>query len=351
MLAPRMIHFARNQIFWDCATMSACEALPAGLPRQLDSLADVDRRWRRWLQEPHSADSNELGDFWAAAVRTYTRCNLTKAMDKLQAIWGIAQLVRDAQGEEWGQWGAGLWSYGLMNSLMWTVSDYEHAERQGISKKGVLPSWSWASIKGAVTLSDSRVELPFYSVVNHNREDISFQLIESEVERRNNGPYGLACNSIKMQSHLGAGTLGRVEGQNGLMLYLDESPLFRAFPDTKLAMDTTYEFLILAVSKEPETILDEVGIAVSETFQNNEASLRYTYSGFGLLIQPVKKDDVIDSPRGPAVDEDIKAIYSRIGAFKFLQLSQENWGLVRLACGGHADTELEVEYGSLFELI
>jgi hypothetical protein len=76
----------------------------------------------------------------------------------------------------------------------------------------------------------------------------------------------------------------------------------------------------------------------------------HSYSGFGLLIQPVK-NGVTGSPLDGAVDTDAINFYSRIGAFKFSQLSQEDWGQVRLSCGSDADTELTVECGSCFELL
>ncbi|EFQ36728.1 tol protein [Colletotrichum graminicola M1.001] len=43
MLSPRLLQFGRGQIFWVCATISACKALPAGLLLPLDTKAAVDR--------------------------------------------------------------------------------------------------------------------------------------------------------------------------------------------------------------------------------------------------------------------------------------------------------------------
>lgn len=334
--------------------MSACEALPAGLPRQLDHSASVDRRWRRWLQEPYSADSNELGDFWAAAVRTYTRCDLKFTSDKLLAIWGVAQLVRDAQAEEWGQWGAGLWSNSLAQSLMWKVSGYERAKRPGsMGTERVPPSWSWASVIGAIDLSDSWVEEPFYTVANHNGDDICFQSSKGNGDKKSKDPFAIACDSIKMKCHLGTGSLGQVEGQKELTLFLNQRPLFRAFPDTNLANNEVYEFLILSASKESEMVLQDVAKWVDGgAFGNNETIMRHTFSGFGLLIHPVEKTGGADSSLyGNMVDEITTKVYSRIGVFEFSQISEEDWQQVRLACGSDADTELAVERGSLIELI
>jgi hypothetical protein len=125
MLAPRILHFAEKQIFWDCPSLSGCETLPGGLPQPMDSLAGPDRHWRGRLQV--SEDSQEplagaidqsMASFWKTAIGKYTSCNLTKGSDKLIAMWGIAKLVRDALGVEYGE---GLWEAQLEDQLAWHV--------------------------------------------------------------------------------------------------------------------------------------------------------------------------------------------------------------------------------------
>src|SRR6266576_3348812 len=99
MLAPRILHFTKHQIFWDCAEMSSCETLPSGLPQALDRAATSDRHWRGRLLESRSlgyvpvagANDDSIEHFWNSAVRRYTSCDLTKGSDKLIAIWGIAK--------------------------------------------------------------------------------------------------------------------------------------------------------------------------------------------------------------------------------------------------------------------
>ncbi|KAF2465538.1 uncharacterized protein BDR25DRAFT_239391, partial [Lindgomyces ingoldianus] len=49
MISPRILYFARIQIFWDCGTISACESLPSGFPLLLDHLAATDWHWRGHL--------------------------------------------------------------------------------------------------------------------------------------------------------------------------------------------------------------------------------------------------------------------------------------------------------------
>ena len=178
MLAPRLLHFAHHQIFWDCATTSACETLPSGLPQPLDATAGTDRHWRGRLQESDSlrhrplagAADSSLERFWKAAVRSYTACELTKGRDKLIAIWGIAKLIRDALGEAYG---AGLWERNLEEQLAWRVVECEADGRP--EEQSHVPSWSWASVKGVVEVRD---RMPRWRVVRgHEGEPIAFSLV------------------------------------------------------------------------------------------------------------------------------------------------------------------------------
>jgi len=184
MLAPRMIHFAKNQIFWDCATTSACEALPSGLPQPLDGAAGTDRHWRGRLQLSNSlrqrplagAADDSLEAFWKSAVRKYTSCDLTNGADKLRAMWGIAKLVRDALEEEYG---AGLWEKNLDEQLAWKVAECSLDERPNELRDN--PSWSWASMSGTIDLQDRIPEERRHHVVkDHDGKSISFQVIRKK---------------------------------------------------------------------------------------------------------------------------------------------------------------------------
>ncbi len=144
-----MLHYASHQIFWDCAAGGACEAFPNGIPRQLDTMAVIDRNWRELLQtrqlssESSDDPANSPTLFWKNAIRSYTACALTKHKDKLKAIWGVAKLVRDIQNDDYG---GGLWAWQLHEQLAWTVADNRNAKK----KTEPAPSWSWASVEGGI---------------------------------------------------------------------------------------------------------------------------------------------------------------------------------------------------------
>ncbi|KAH7351424.1 heterokaryon incompatibility protein-domain-containing protein [Pyrenochaeta sp. MPI-SDFR-AT-0127] len=180
MLAPRILHFSKHQLFWDCAEMSACETLPAGLPLPLDKMASTDRHWRGRLQEAGASrsilisaandDSPEI--FWKMAVENYTSLDLTDQSDKRLAVWGIAKLVRDSLEEEYV---AGLWELALEEQLAWQVAECFTAKRPKDLKNN--PSWSWASVKGRILIQerpqyDDRV----YRVTDHIGQPLSAKI-------------------------------------------------------------------------------------------------------------------------------------------------------------------------------
>ena len=172
MLSPRILHFSSTQIFFDCATTSACEILPSALPLPLDNIASTERHWREMLLGTRDIPSTDptspntitrpplsrhqtgtadppLETLWRTAVRKYTACKLTKyGDDRLAAIWGVAKIVRDHlrvdnTSEEYG---VGLWTTRLDEQLAWKAVDYSKAERMKELNK--WPSGSWASVRG-----------------------------------------------------------------------------------------------------------------------------------------------------------------------------------------------------------
>lgn len=138
LLAPRLLHFTYDQVFWECATTCACEALPNGLPTRLDAAARYDREWRGRLQRLGSGSSANDGglhggefEFWKRAVHFFTSCRITKYSDKLKAIQGVPDLMGNAQRQYAGQWFAhqGLWVQNLVCELSWKMPDGQTASR------------------------------------------------------------------------------------------------------------------------------------------------------------------------------------------------------------------------------
>ena len=166
LLAPRVLHFGKRQLFWECQELRGCESAPGGvgsgmpsefippnLPKQIALGWDFAYKnfepKERGLSNrglwslPIGNDPLDIFDhIWKELVSTYSRCSLTNSSDKLIAISGLAQTLRLEYG---GEYCAGLWKSMMIGQLTWEVQ--KGAKRSHVYR---APSWSWASIDGAV---------------------------------------------------------------------------------------------------------------------------------------------------------------------------------------------------------
>ena len=155
-LAPRQISFHSNQVFWECTKLKACEAFPTwefkagNLPTH--SLTSPSLIERPVHSNIHTADRRDMySSSWRTMLETYTNCTLTEEQDKLIAIQGLANIYKSLLDDDYL---AGLWRKQLPSALMWTT-------RNGLQANGEItyrpetyraPSWSWASIEGAIQI-------------------------------------------------------------------------------------------------------------------------------------------------------------------------------------------------------
>lgn len=186
-MSPRILHFSKKQIFWDCATISACETFRGGLPRPLDT-GSTDRYWRHKLQDVSDLNvflptiiDQSLEQFWRNAIRTYSMCQLSFSSDKLIAIWGIVRFLIGALKERYA---VGLWERNLEEQLAWYVVE---CRTSALEANLDAPSWSWASIKGEVVLPDRFVAVRDYHVLDHNGQEIAFDL-DGPIRGEDQGP-------------------------------------------------------------------------------------------------------------------------------------------------------------------
>lgn len=127
-LARRTLHFAKNQLFWECHEINACETFPSKIMGSMS--------YHTAFKE---ADASE--EHWGDVVELYTRASLSHAGDKLFALSGIASWFHERNGDEYI---AGLWRTGIERQLYWRVED---GSRPVIYR---APSWSWASVDGEI---------------------------------------------------------------------------------------------------------------------------------------------------------------------------------------------------------
>lgn len=192
-LAPRILHFACAELFWECNHKRASETFPDGLPKEYvlpkhKSLLDAYLLQMKVIPpSPREAlvDATSLGrflgtfiyedensplDWWTQIVEDYSSTRLTYATDKLVAISALAETFAHNFKDKYlglfaGQpvehfptnltYLAGLWSDQLLEQLLWNVKSHVFTTVLGPSPY-IAPSWSWASVTSPIDYSHVR---------------------------------------------------------------------------------------------------------------------------------------------------------------------------------------------------
>ncbi|CAN9133604.1 unnamed protein product [Alternaria alternata] len=160
-LSPRILHFTKDLLFWECHTCLANENDPlASLTRfvgELNILKKILNNSKtpessvRPLQDiiVHNTSNDtkhtnprQIYGAWNQFLHLYTACGITKESDILVALAGVADEVGHATNDCLV---AGLWKKRFIEQLCWRV--YGKTSRPSIWR---APSWSWASFSGAV---------------------------------------------------------------------------------------------------------------------------------------------------------------------------------------------------------
>lgn len=164
ILSPRILHFAVDQIYWQCRRLFEAE----DGSRYSTKFVNVDRLVQRQQLPPIGASVfqsdplfqklppsslgriGKLSGGWLEAVELYSLRQLTYAKDKLPAMAGLASYVRQKTNESYH---AGLWGNHIWENLFWAVRGT--AERTAgdntCAAEYHAPSWSWASLDAPVT--------------------------------------------------------------------------------------------------------------------------------------------------------------------------------------------------------
>ncbi|QDS72978.1 hypothetical protein FKW77_008749 [Venturia effusa] len=183
-LSSKRINFGGTETSWTCR-----EAYEDDMPVQLrrDSIDSQEYRWEFFwlLRSPETLERES--EMWHRVLCEYTRCHLTLSSDRLPAISGIAEQFSHRLGDG-AYYAAGLWSSTLLHDLMW----YDASGLQQRPTEYQGPSWSWASINGAVRF--------------HYESDIDPRttVISCNVELANKGASGI-------DTRFGAVKSGRLE--------------------------------------------------------------------------------------------------------------------------------------------
>jgi hypothetical protein len=223
LLAPRILHFARQQLFWECSELPvACETFPFGFPCKMpefglppfNALASS-----RWL----STSGDTGSDMWRRILRDYTKRNLTRPFDdKFVALSGIVERITRMPGVHEDDYIAGLYRKDLPFALLW---GHNPAASTATSRaeKYRAPTWSWASVDGPLAFDFTEQPAIHTCLVTIN--DITVDLVD---ERNRAGQ--LRSAELKLHGVLLAVTwektsylrLGKGQGQVNIEIEIGE---------------------------------------------------------------------------------------------------------------------------------
>lgn len=155
-LSPRVVHYSKDTIRWECRELAATLEFPCGdrLPFDAGRLFDGGSDARPAQIGNPSNDSKPLDHAskqiiaWFELVQKYTARKLTKQTDRLPALSGLARMIASQSPD---QYLAGLWKSHFCHCLLWASAvrsdkGFQHSR----SSLYMAPSWSWASISGPV---------------------------------------------------------------------------------------------------------------------------------------------------------------------------------------------------------
>jgi hypothetical protein len=170
ILSPRVLHFCKHELVWECGQETLCECgsipktrslkLQFALAARLQGAEEVPKLEQRdersnspqisssQRMDFHSVEeSGILSDAinqWHAIVEQYSILKLTRDRDSLPALSGLAERMAPFLGE----YLAGLWKRSFLSDLCWRVDKLAFGPQRPAEYRG--PSWSWISTKAEV---------------------------------------------------------------------------------------------------------------------------------------------------------------------------------------------------------
>ncbi|KAJ4990263.1 heterokaryon incompatibility protein [Stagonosporopsis vannaccii] len=154
LMSPRVLHFCRDQVGWECACHDAAYKLTARR-LHLSKTSDQHSNHSRVIGYIYQRLTNDARiayspfDLWAAVVNAYTKTALTQPKDKLIALSGLARIMSE---ETSCAYVAGLWRTNLASQLLWHIEPEFHSSTRTFLHTATFatqyraPSFSWAAI-------------------------------------------------------------------------------------------------------------------------------------------------------------------------------------------------------------
>ncbi|KAK4118140.1 HET-domain-containing protein [Parathielavia appendiculata] len=147
MLSARVIHFAKNKIYFECRRALRSEENDAESATPGPSISF----WPR--VEEQAADAEQYRPFlyqqWKAFLAQYTSRQLRRqAADKFLPVRAVAELMAAAINDEYLE-SAGMWRDDLAAQLLWYANNDSDGIRR-MTRTRQAPTWSWIHCKAKI---------------------------------------------------------------------------------------------------------------------------------------------------------------------------------------------------------
>lgn len=279
-LPLRILHFTREQVYWECIKHDADEVYPYGSP--------FGRIW--YFSRPFTmlttGDRAEWDHMWAKIVEQYSGRKLTYEKDKLPALSGLAQQMRYSPEDKYL---AGLWRQSLPHGLFWFTST-RNAKRP---KEYRAPSWSWASLDSSVVLYmlKSKYEVTPLATIK-----------DAQVELTGMDPFGQVRGGwIALSGHIRQARVQRDSGHTLKLTWHDGT----YFPDTEVHYDMPESFDSLLKD------VNHIQVYCLPLAHDNSGSIHCLLLFDGRIEHAGVLSKAVSTP------SDQKNIYRRAGAVEF----------------------------------
>ncbi|KAH6681714.1 hypothetical protein B0J14DRAFT_557124 [Halenospora varia] len=142
LISPRIIHFASEEVLWDCCISTTSERFPSGLNKHInDQSSKKDLTPHLRLEKDDSQRT-----YWALVVQEYSRCSLSYPdKDRIIAISALAGYFQALWKDEYC---AGLWRKNLLQELCWEIEKPVSLDCTPTLLRA--PTWSWLSFHGSI---------------------------------------------------------------------------------------------------------------------------------------------------------------------------------------------------------
>jgi hypothetical protein len=234
LLAKRVIHFGDSQIFFECSRLSLSEGCVRPKDNHFDqiklNILDKDEFYR-WTDRGDVIMNSTPFARWYKCLAEYTERNITKPTDKLPAISGLAKRMQ----KDWpdsGDYLAGLWENDIHRGLLWTPVQNGQLKRYS---EYTGPSWSWASVQGAI--ESDIVEL------ESMKPESAAILLEINVDPESDDPFGkIASAFLKLETAVLPGLfMGKTEAFAGQRIRGIEGQDMHPGKDNEMRMYQLFE--------------------------------------------------------------------------------------------------------------